>query len=442
MFGIDFYQLSEIIIVKSWVFFLFLFGLGISLVTDPILINAKTLEEYIVWQKLTDWPLFLVPILYYHMSILITDKHSKSHNFGLYLGYSIAILLIILDINGGIILRESIIRIQDYKRVDGFAPGIMLAPSILFGCAFWLAGIATFLSDIKSSIKRILYPLLAGVILLITAIFTLVSFYLIIEQMAMIFTLGSAIGSIVLIYSMLKYHIAAPAERTIFDIHFYLRTGLIFLLIAIYLAIILSLDSSNSQQLLIIANFLIILVLISHSFYDWFGTFINDLVYNSTSGLSIVNDEEANQVLRNLNTPHRLECSSLLRLNLIQRQIKRSDAGVPVDALRLIIKEAIEYFQPKEDQDRRTKQNLKYHILKMIAYDQAEEGQILWELGFEGYPLRIMSNENSHRPPLFRVASPSDYAYISRNAYLALKREAIHNIAWRISYLEKLSKRK
>ena len=73
---------------------------------------------------------------------------------------------------------------------------------------------------------------------------------------------------------------------------------------------------------------------------------------------------------------------------------------------------------------------------------EAEEGQILWELGFEEYPVRIMSKERNLRPSMFKIESPSDYYYTSRNAYLALKKEAIHDVTWRISYLEKLSKKK
>mgnify|MGYP001558126939 CR=1 FL=1 len=78
----------------------------------------------------------------------------------------------------------------------------------------------------------------------------------------------------------------------------------------------------------------------------------------------------------------------------------------------------------------------------MLAFDEAEEGQILWELGFDEYPVKLMRLERRERPPKFRDFSPADYHYISRNAYLALKKEAIHDVAWRISYLEKLAKRK
>ena len=83
--------------------------------------------------------------------------------------------------------------------------------------------------------------------------------------------------------------------------------------------------------------------------------------------------------------------------------------------------------------------NIKYQILKMSAIDEADEGQILWELGFDGYPFKIMQGENNTRKPIFKVESMSDYTATSRNAFIALKKEATHDLAWRLSYLEKTS---
>ena len=74
----------------------------------------------------------------------------------------------------------------------------------------------------------------------------------------------------------------------------------------------------------------------------------------------------------------------------------------------------------------------------MLAFDQAEEGQILWELGFGEYPVKIMRRESESRPPFFQAKAISDYPYASRNAFMALRKEALHGVAWRISYLEKL----
>jgi len=108
--------------------------------------------------------------------------------------------------------------------------------------------------------------------------------------------------------------------------------------------------------------------------------------------------------------------------------------------LRTEVEECIEYFKPTKDESKRTKTNLKYYLLKMLTYEDAEEGQILWELGFEDYPVAIMTRENRARGPIFKVSAPSDYYFTSRNAYLALKKEAIHDIAWRLSYLEKSQK--
>lgn len=174
---------------------------------------------------------------------------------------------------------------------------------------------------------------------------------------------------------------------------------------------------------------------------DYIATYTKDLTRTLASGLSVTSDNEIYSVLKNYNSRSHLEGSSLLGLSII-KQIRKQNNLTPVDSLRLIFKQAIDYLEMDIlEPERRTKQNLKYHILKMIAFDQAEEGQILWELGFEGYPVKIMQMEKRERPPRFREFSPIDYTYTSRNAYLALKKEAIHDVTWRISYLEKLAKK-
>jgi hypothetical protein len=52
-----------------------------------------------------------------------------------------------------------------------------------------------------------------------------------------------------------------------------------------------------------------------------------------------------------------------------------------------------------------------------------------------------MSGEDRSRPPLFKVESMSDYIATSRNAFIALKEESIHDLDWRLSYLEKIARR-
>jgi len=65
-----------------------------------------------------------------------------------------------------------------------------------------------------------------------------------------------------------------------------------------------------------------------------------------------------------------------------------------------------------------------------------DEGQIFWDLGFEEYPLQILEKAEGQKPRL-PIERPTDYQATSRNAFISLKKEAIHDLAWRISYLEK-----
>ena len=242
----------------------------------------------------------------------------------------------------------------------------------------------------------------------------------------------------------MKYDLLIEETKIVFGKTFFYSTIVIAIIIVLYLSIILSAKSQFlSLGSLIVPYILVYLLIATHPAYDWLSTFVRDLVYNVSSGFSLVNDPEVYQVLKNYKNPRLLENVPLLRLNLINQEMRKDKAKTPVDGLRNILEESIEYFRPEEDErTRRTKANLKYHLLKMIAFDQAEEGQILWELGFEEYPLRILSQESRSRPPLFKSISASDYNYISRNAFIALKKEAIHDIAWRISYLEKQAKKK
>lgn len=329
---------------------------------------------------------------------------------------------------------------SDYRRFDGFAPGVLLIPAVLLQVLYSLSGSILFFKKTKNEFIKNLLPSLAGIIMATTATFVAVSFYIVIPTADKWFTVGWAASDFLFIYSMIRYHLFMPSEKIIFDRGFYYRTLLIVIFVSLYLVILPLSGIKYSFNVLMLLNFLILLVLFTHSFYDWFGTFINDILYNILSGFSVVTDQEVSEVLKNYNNPGKVENCSLLRLSIVKRRIQKDT--LPVDALREVVREAIEYFKPENEPNHRIKSNLKYQLLKMIAFDQAEEGQILWELGFMEYPTRIISNEKIGREPLFFTESASDYSYTSRNAYLALKKEVIHDVAWRISYLEKLSKRK
>lgn len=460
MNGLIAYQISEIVFglfmiwvgfyiisrnpnsVISWTVFAFLLGFGFSTFSDPILLNTRTLHEYVVWQNITDWPLFFTSAFYYHASLLALGEKDLRKNWILIAGYLVGMLLYALDIYGGFILKETVFRMPDFRRFDGFAPGLSLIPTILFVCLYYFMGAKNFFSRAFSNPKKFILPAVGGLLYVVTGFFCILSYYTALPFAGVIFMFGTILATLLFIFSMIKYHLFSSAEKNIFDQTFYYKTAIIFMIIVSYLLAIYLSGVELGFNALVLAELLTILVLFSHSFYDWLSTFVNDLIYNPSRGFSIVNDEEVNNVMKHYNEHERLGSSPLMRLNIVNNQIAKNKDLTPVDALRSLVKESVQYFKPDTEPTRRIKKNLKYQLLKMFVFDDAEEGQILWELGFEYYPVKIMSQERKYRSPLFEVLSPSDYVFTSRNAYLALKKEAIHDITWRISYLEKQAKRR
>lgn len=439
-FWVGTYQLSQNVkSYFSWLIFFFFLAIGYMVFTDPIIFNTPDYHTYIVWQKLTDWPLFLMPTFCLHIAMYVNGLTKRSKIYTR-LAYAFSLFLFLADIHGGLMLQEGVIRFDDYKRIDSFAPGILMIPFVVF-CIICFVGAFYHFNQArkKENNAKYILPMIGLVILIVTGTLIGLSFYVLIPIAQVMFNVGIISGELFYVYFVLSYY-QLVNERNIFDKSFVYRTASLFLIIIGYLATFLGAHRQVGFVDLIFIVALTLLIIISHSAYEWINTFINDLLYNPSSGLSVVNDQEIGEALKNFNTPERLESSSLLRLNIIKKNIKSKSNSL--DELRSAIKSAIEYFKPEENGNRRTKRNLKYHLLRMIAFDEAEEGQILWELGFEDYPVKIMAQARSYREPMFKIESPSNYTYISRNAYLALKKEAIHDVTWRISYLEKRAKRK
>lgn len=439
-FWVGTYQLSQNIkSYFSWLIFFFFFATGFTVLADPIIYNTLDYHTYIHWQKLTDWPLFLMPVLCLHIATSVSNKIKKLKPM-LAAGYLFTIFLFFVDIKGGLILKEGIIRYSDFRRIDSFAPGILMIPFVIYCIVYFLVSAYQF-NWVRKQKKnnKFLLAILGLIILTISAILTGTSYYTYIPNTTSIFNIGVATGELLLICFILSYYQLVNNERNIFDRSFVYRTLLLGFVILAYTSTFISGRNRIDFTDLVFMVFLVLLIIISHSLYEWINTFINDLLYNPQSGLSVVTDEEIYQVIKNYSSPEKLDNNSLQRLKIISKKI-RSDNDTPIDTLKQIVKNSIDYFKPIIEEDRRIKKNLKYQILKMIAFDQSEEGQILWELGFDEYPVAIMTRENKDRKPMFQTESPSDYFYISRNAYLALKKEAIHDVAWRISYLEKLAK--
>jgi hypothetical protein len=196
-----------------------------------------------------------------------------------------------------------------------------------------------------------------------------------------------------------------------------------------------------SVSLLILVLVVLCLVVITHLLYDWVMTLARGLVYARLRRLfeeappaTIIRAVE--EAIRYYQRPHQLIVSPLLNLRLVRDTMGIIREQTGVDALRAVIREAIEWQKP-EDMSRRTKAALKYKLLCMLAFDEAEESQMLWELGFEGYSRKIWEDvAPESRPPLYPVREKSEYYAVSRASYMRLKREAIYDVAWRIWYVE------
>jgi len=420
----------------SWLFFLIIVGYGFIIFTDSILLQTQTINQYILWQKITDWPLFFVPIFYYHASVLSKNKTRQQDKILITVGYLGALGLYLSDIHGGLILQESVVRFHNFRRMDGFEPGILLIPSIIYVLSFLSYGIYNFLSKINKNFSNLYYAGISGLFLVITGIIVMFSYYVSIYGVDFLFTVGVTTSLALLIFALTKHNLISE-PLSFFDKAFLIKTLIIILIEGVYFLAFIIAQPTVDFPVYVLLIMISMLTIFTHASYDWLSTFVNDLVYNVSSGFSVVSDAEVLEAIKNYNNPARLEDSSLLRLFAARKNHRE----LPVDSLRKVLKDAIDYFQPENESKRRLKKNLKFQILKMIAFHQAEEGQILWELGFEEYPVAIMNRESRERKPLFQAISPSDYSYISRNAFIALKKEAIHDVAWRLSYQEKISRK-
>lgn len=237
---------------------------------------------------------------------------------------------------------------------------------------------------------------------------------------------------LVVVFGITNYVVYAPAMALIFSI-------------ATFYAIIKH-GLFNIKILAIEALLIIVLILLfaqlflSHMWGQWLTTSSLIIMVGYIGLMMIKRDivsQDVSYLLRNYHNPSKLDGSPFLKLKNIQQMIDSKDQ---INALQATIKNAIEYFQSKENKSARTKANLKYHFLRMYTFDQASEGQILYELGFEGFPISILQNQQFDRPPKFQLNSKSTYFARSKNAYNQLKKEAFEDVRWSLEYLDKIRK--
>lgn len=399
-----------------------------------------------VVMKWVVWTIYLPTALLYHASLLIRKKVSALQRMSIYIAYLLVSSAIFIETFTNLSRKYDLISSSAFNgdmttaTAKYFWVILVLITSVSLGTLYNLYLSLKEQSKYSKDWYKFFWPFLGTLSVTIAGPIAVLGYYNIIPHMPLVPTLAFALLVISLVYSMARYNLFLDETKTVFGKNFLYSSITIFFIILLLLTILLiSKTSYNSIPSLIFPFLLIYFIIASHPAYNWIYTFVEDAIYNSSSGLSVVNDEEVSFAIVNFNNPERLADSTLFRLNLFGPSGKEN---LKIDVLKQAVREAIEYFKPEDENlHRRTKQSLKYCLLKMLAFDQAEEGQILWELGFDEYPVKLMRMEKRERPPKFRDFSPADYHYTSRNAYLALKKEAIHDVTWRISYLEKLSKK-
>lgn len=395
--------------------------------------------------------LYLPSVLFYHASTFLVSAKTRStwQLITLYLAYFFAGLIVFLEIATNMIRNYPIFSSPSFGGNLAEATGKYFFLIGIFFIFIISAIVIAFYKAMRSQPKyssnwyKFLWPFWGSTLSALLGPVVLASYYQLIPHSVILPAIDFALLIIPLIYSMIRYSLFLDDAKVIFGRNFLYSTLAIFSILVIYFMIIaFTATPFASISSMILPFCLAYLLIASHPLYDWIITFARDIIYRVPSGYSVVTDDEVLHLLKDINAPEKLEQSSLLRLNVVTLSVKNGHVETTIDALKTLAEKAIEYFKPEKNTDRRLKKNLKYQILKMIAFDEAEEGQILWELGFEDYPVKIMAQARSYREPMFKIESPSDYTYISRNAYLALKKEAIHDVTWRISYLEKRAKRK
>lgn len=404
----------------------------------------------IILLKTVSFGLYLPMAFLYHATLLISkSKRVKWQNVCLYGLYAFTAAMIAIEASTNLIRNYPKFLDPNFSGnlSDAIGPYFYLMGIFIIGVLILTAinfyKAMTAEQRFSENWYKFFWPFIGLVLSILMGPYVLLSYYGLWPHPVILPAIDLAILILPLTYSILKYNLFIDEAKVFFGKNFLYSTLVILVTMIVYFTIIfLTATPFNTISSLILPFVFSYLLIASHSIYGWFVTFVRDIIYKVPSGYSVVNDDEVARAIKDFARPEGLEDNPLLRLDIIEKTIRSGDAKTPVDALRFAIRDAVEYFRPEEEIHRRVKQNLKYHLLRMLTFDQAEEGQILWELGFEEYPVRIMTQENNTREPYFKIKSPADYSYISRNAFIALKKEAIHDVAWRISYLEKNLRRK
>ncbi len=427
----------------AWISAAFLASISTYALANNVSRNLLIYEHYNILWRFSDWSYLLPIALIFHFSVVVSNNKGLGNRTFLFLVYFLVALLQLLITTTHLIFQQA---------VKSPTPGVgYVSPQ---GPLFWLIGLFTIIASLgaiknystsltKDGLEqgqkiKYLLAFSSAALYLITTPIMLYLYYAHLEALTIQLTpfiLGLPL--IPLLIAILFYRLISDIDYIFNWKEFSYLTITIFLLCTINASLFVIFIAPQIGELAyILSGVFLFVTIFTHGFYDWLTTFVRDLIYNAGKGFSLITDADVADLVRNFHVPEKLETNAIVKFKALK---KRTKDGKSIDAAQELTREAIEYLK-QPDFPRRTKQNLKYQALKMSAIDGSEEGQIMWELGFEGYPVKIMNGENATRKPLFKVESMSDYTATSRNAYMALRKEALHDLAWRLSYLEKLSR--
>lgn len=427
----------------AWLLFFLLFSFSVLVVTESIYPHLLSPSVNALVNRLTDWSYLLPIALLFHLSVIVTGREmNKLNNVLIYVFYALSLFYILASLFTNSMVNYSIVK--DYLPGLGYInPRGPLFITLTFTTFFVsFVSLVNYLAALKNELPilekwKFFLPAVTSLL------YALVSPYLVYQYVYGDIVLAIQLTGAFLVLPFIPILISIIWFRLISDIEsiFNLReftylTIVILLINLVNGAIFLSFASIISESAYYLLAIFVFVSIFTHGFYDWLTTFIRDLLYSTGNGFSLITDADVNDLLRNFHDPEKLETNSLLKFKSARRN---AENGKLVDSAQNLTRDAIEYLK-QSDFPRRTKQNLKYQLLIMLTQDSAEEGQILWELGFDGYPMKILSGEDRTRKPLFKIESMSDYTATSRNAFIALKKEAVHDLAWRLSYLERTRK--
>jgi hypothetical protein len=417
---------------------LLLIALSVYFIIGALIFSTTSVGDYKWIFRLTAFSYYVSVPLWFHYSVLSLrgEKQSRWLPF-IVIGYLTGIAFSVLEATTNLVTNYNVVSSSILRFKFIFGKGPLFLPSFIILIAYALATVYNLIQvylknpeHAKNRLKHI-FPIIPAVLFLAGVFLVLYTF--VVQPSILIKEISEAticLSVILLAVNVFINRLLLEGAKTNLNREFFYSTISVLLIIAAYLGLIIGFKVRATSNNVLFVIILLFIILSSHSIYDWLMSFVRNIFYQGEIVLPRVTDEEVSLALRNLNKPEKLEKSSLMRLKIIS-------VGNPapgLDKLRNLIRESIEYFKPDEPGGR-ARTSLKYQILKYIG-GQVEEGQILWDLGFEEYPMEIAEKAQGSKPQ-FRIRRPTDYQAISRNAFISLKKEAIHNLAWRISYLER-----